>query len=481
MPRCQYVHLAFATANLTRGPCSGDGSTQCWIEDVREFEIDGRRQYRCIFHAPPSIASPDWPAETRSSMCHAELQRLLEVWITHNIAEVASGRPASDFVLPRVRVKSIRIVDQEVLGGIILSGSRLHTFHLGDCGVAGSIDLRNVSISGLFSLQDTIVCGSVSLENCTVSGSVLLTGATIKKEFDVARASLNGRLIALEGAIGQLVIGYTDLKQESGFAWIALDSIDYRTHIGARIKFRHVEFTGSGLDENDEPRFWFRSADCSLLTFTSCNVSKLDFYEADLAGARFINCDWHGEDARNNYCKAQLHDTRVGSKSLDVTEGLQALYTQLKKIYEDAGDFRQAGEFHYREMEARHATAKLEGPSFERGILWAYGFFADFGESYKKLASWLLASFFVFGAFIMLIEGCTKGFKVSPWYTLPVTYLRDVGLTFLAIIPSAFRGAHEHRLHSLGWLSEAFLILETILAAALATLFVMAIRRRFRR
>lgn len=211
------------------------------------------------------------------------------------------------------------------------------------------------------------------------------------------------------------------------------------------------------------------------------DLSNADFLGADIKETRFEVCRW-GKPVKSPYSIVHRHklilDKYKNSRSSDDEEvkknaedeiiKLSSLYLQLKKNMEENHYYRQAGEFHYREMEIREM---MEKSKLDKPMLWLYRRLADYGESWGKLGIYLLLSFPLFAGFVYGWEWLVGDGSLALWESLETVVK--------AVVPSVFRkGADFSYLH---WVSKVIIIIETVTALVLAALFAMSVRRRFRR
>lgn len=479
MPRCQFTDFRFEHTEHP-GPYSGDKTEQCWMEDTREFDIEGEKQHRCIFHAPRDVTTTDWPLSKRNDLQSAIFKRLITRWNSDNRMRLQTGEEPYEFLLPQIEAGRILLQELDSLGSLMIPESRLEGLVLADSTVYGELDLGHSEIRDALLLQGTDIESTLNLWFTKIERFASIRDSRISC-IDLRNTTFNAPLSMAHGCVGTLRVIDTILNAGSDISMTEICKVEYMSHFGLKLKFMNVTFRDPIDDISAFKDLWFGNADCSNVAFLGCNVAYLNFIDSDISETKFVSCDWRGATSGSDYCKLGIHDRIVREWNAKGIAKLMSVYTQLKRAYADARDFRQAGDFHFREMELRRKLAREGGWSFERAALALYHWVADFGENYQKLGLWLIGSFFIFGAFVTVIEGYAKGFHLYPWYALPKTYFKEVALTFLAIIPSTFRGAREDGLQGLYWLSKALLMLETVIAAALATLFVMAIRRRFRR
>jgi uncharacterized protein YjbI with pentapeptide repeats len=260
--------------------------------------------------------------------------------------------------------------------------------------------------------------------------------------------------------------------------------------------------------------------------FDGANFSKpseIVFDDVDLSRALFSNCDvsqvW--------FTSSVQWGKRKGSRGLAVfdetiplgqefAEGLQRdgqrdycaycaaeqIYHQLKKNYDSRLDYRTANEFHFSEME----MTRLAGPTAGR-LLWLrrwwyprlslvalYRYASDYGNSYRKPLAWML--FFILFAFPVLFplrgvglkrQGATQAETYASKWNVQKSYgenlwaeVRLAGKGAITSVDAAtFQKSAEYT-PAYPW-GRVLAIFETLLTSSLFALFLLAIRRQFRR
>jgi uncharacterized protein YjbI with pentapeptide repeats len=251
---------------------------------------------------------------------------------------------------------------------------------------------------------------------------------------------------------------------------------------------------------------------------------KIVFDGVDLSRALFHNCDvshvWFTSSVKwakreGNHGLAVFEETIPLEQ--EVVEGLQRngqrdyqavaqIYQQLKKNYDSRLDYWTANEFHFGEMEMK----RLAGPTTGR-LLWLrrwwhrnlsfvawYKDASDYGNSYRKPLLWLLGTLLA-ATLLFPIPGLElkqpiSGNAVS---TASVTYIRVwnrqeswtnnfwteaklIGKSGITAIDTAtFQRTPEYTpVYPRG---RVVAIVETLLTSSLFALFLLAIRRQFRR
>lgn len=182
-----------------------------------------------------------------------------------------------------------------------------------------------------------------------------------------------------------------------------------------------VEFTNVEYAQNDPPQF--RYADLSRCLFLRTDLRKIDFtgvqwckkisdgewfsrvgvYDeiAELEEQIFFQSPhwrayqiWFGHN-RSNEGTERSEDIGRG-----VWPEIERLYRQLKKNYEDRGDFPRAGDFHIGEKEARRQNPDTSESM--RLLLATYRALSKYGERVLPALFWLM----------LVVAGCAFGYSL---------------------------------------------------------------------
>jgi uncharacterized protein YjbI with pentapeptide repeats len=243
---------------------------------------------------------------------------------------------------------------------------------------------------------------------------------------------------------------------------------------------------------------------------------KIIFDDVDLSHALFHNCDvsevWFTSSVR--WAKRGSNGVAVFDESvpLEHARSLQRggerdyraiaqLYQQLKKNYDSRLDYWTANEFHFGEMEMKRLATPTEGP-----VLWLrrpmhrwlsltawYRYASDYGNSYRKPMLWLLAMLVLF-ALLFPLPGVglrqtgtsyTETYS-SVWHAgapLKKSFQWAVGLfgkSMIVTVDTATFQRNPEYAPVYPW-GRVLAIAETLLTSTLFGLFLLAIRRQFRR
>lgn len=261
------------------------------------------------------------------------------------------------------------------------------------------------------------------------------------------------------------------------------------------------------------------------IVFYKTYLGQALFHNCDVSGVTFSSVTWRKrkpggksmvleEEKKFSLDRAVASALRPGPDSHDERDyGLIAeLYQQLKKNYDDRRDYWTAGDFHYGEMEMKRLHSRSRWPWVRwlhqyLGLVAWYKYFSCYGESYVR-PLWLLAAVLV--AFVLLypLAGLRTTPPVSTTVTqqapppMPATELSYCHFAeFIRAHPgSRWSGGKKaffgHSLMTtlsvtslqkgLGYepvypWGRALALLQLLLTSTLIALFLLALRRQFKR
>jgi hypothetical protein len=283
--------------------------------------------------------------------------------------------------------------------------------------------------------------------------------------------------------------------------------------------FDQAEFRGTEFRLRVKGR---PSAVFALAKFTK--PGEIVFDEVDLSRALFHNCDvsqvWFTSSVQwakreNNHGLAVFDETIPlkqeygrelrGDRQRDYRAVAQ-IYQQLKKNYDSRLDYWTANEFHFGEMEMKRLAMPTSGPLLWLRRWWHrnlsfvawYRRASDYGNSYRKPLLWLLGTLAA-AALLFPIPGIGLKPPISgdaasaasvtysrvwnrqeSWTNNFWTEAKLIGKSGITAIDTAtFQRTPEYTpVYPQG---RVVAILETLLTSSLFALFLLAIRRQFRR
>jgi len=237
------------------------------------------------------------------------------------------------------------------------------------------------------------------------------------------------------------------------------ESLDNCMFAGGTVRFDQVE-------QSPEARISFKNADLSRAHFLGTNVQSIEF-----TGVKWCrvpgNQEW--------FDRAGLYDEvrEEGETFSKPWPGIERLYRQLKKNYEERGDYPRAGDFHIGEKEMRRRNPETRwGP---RLLLNIYRALSKYGERALPAVLWLIGIVLVcMTAYVSL--GAMPGGKptpLSPWRI--ADWIRGLTIsmetTFFPVQSAGFRDAWPRLLN----------VIQRILSPPIIALLVLALRQRVKR
>jgi len=250
--------------------------------------------------------------------------------------------------------------------------------------------------------------------------------------------------------------------------------------------FKYTQFSG---DRNYEPELHLVGVKFALMEsaeFFNANLRRVSFKHSSLERVRFYSCTWKKE-GRYNILPEDITDHASGIKD---TEEIVRLYVQLKKSYETNGDFIGASDWYYREMEARRRLYLNRGKPLLRilkpyfGLISLYKGVSDYGENYSRPLCLLIILALSF-TFIYLLSGFSvSGEVVNYRFCLDcgvsAKLLNDLAKAFVCSLSAMTLQVGKTVKLEGGW-SAFWFSVQLVLTAILVSLFLLALRRKFRR
>ena len=244
------------------------------------------------------------------------------------------------------------------------------------------------------------------------------------------------------------------------------------------------------------------------------------FDDVDLSRALFHNCDvsqvWFSSSVewakREGNRGLAVFEETIDLKQ-EFAEGLQRygqrdyravaqIYQQLKKSYDSRLDYWTANEFHFGEMEMKRLAGPMDGWLFlglrrwwhrNLSLVALYRWASDYGNSYGKPMQWLLAILVLFATLLPLPgvglkrQGAKQAESYASVLDVQKTYAPNLWAevrlfgksTITSVDAATFQRSAEYA-PTYPW-GRVLAIFETLLTSSLFALFLLALRRQFRR
>ena len=306
--------------------------------------------------------------------------------------------------------------------------------------------------------------------NATFEKVVLFPGATFEKEANFKWVTFGeGATFGKEAPRPDVMFGgetIFDQCSANGRLTFAGQSEEKRI-------FRDCQLSFMNVTRGADSQIHFRYADLSQCHFMRTNLRTVDFN-----GVRWpkVKTEWFG--------RAGIYDEIQGGPPDPERANAQAsgerrwyeierLYRQLKKNYEERGDYPRAGDFHIGEKQARRKNPETKwGPW---GLLTIYRALSKYGERALPAFLWLLSV--VLGcALLYLLVGIPPVGTETP---LSISRGTDWVRALLYSTRVSMLAEGTEGIKHLG--AQATQVLQSILSPVLVALFALALRQQLKR
>jgi len=367
-------------------------------------------------------------------------------------------------------------------------------------------------------MHETVFVKPCSFQRAIFLNDVDFWAANFQHNVDFWGATFNGNVSFNMGSFGG-VANFTDVRfagaVEFKMAHFQWDNSASTVNFG-------LIFTGVRCEKPEKVTFY--QVNLSNAVFHNCDVSKFDFSDVtwrrrsngkQMVYDEVISLDYvYNVDSDLNPLKGVVVGRALDSRGSDPRNYrlIAELYQQLKKNYDERRDYTTAGDFHYGEMEMKRLTSSrrnraLRWLHINLGLAAWYKYASDYGESYVKPWSWLLLVVFVFMLLYPLVGlqldrsrsnpsvasqpiGAIEARpKLTYWHPLQGSSdthsprqarLALIGHSLLATLYiAAFQKDLTYQ-PSYPW-GHLLALVETLLTSTVGGLFLLAVRRQFKR
>lgn len=457
-PRCSYTHPRFSNCLGHRFDIAESGfgvthfsnpSPRCWVTDLGNFGTKEIPEFYCVFHAPldkEPVDRNDWEHRKTGYIQAKQLRTLLDEWNAENIRRSKSkdmykASNPLEFMLPGMRCI-----------GIDLSG---YTF-------SGPVDFESSTIIG-GTFESAIFCDHASFESVTFSHCPNFNSTAFKGGVDFDAATFEGTALFVSTAFSSRTSFNTATFCDDAYF---LDA----TFNGSSAKFVSTIFNGIVN---------FKSA-----TFSADAIfDTTNFYKK----AVFINAQFDSSTVfSNSLFKAapEFHDAKLhqgsdfrGTTFKDKTSrGAPSAYRTLKLAMGNVQSRKEEMDFYALEQES--IRKQPDTPLSDNIFSTLYLLFSDYGRSFVRPLAWLLgiiAWFIPFYGVLLLIFA-----KPVEQYPFIIQFAIEQVIRPFNIWTT--KGAEKITALADGYtlLFQCIASVQSLLSISLITLFLLAVRRRFK-
>lgn len=244
----------------------------------------------------------------------------------------------------------------------------------------------------------------------------------------------------------------------------------------------------------------FRNLNLNDVKFINSDLTNCSFLNSNIKDTSFINCKFNYQELIDekiflNTEKSNFFDNDLWDKTEsfgkwgkeNISSGnLENVINEYKLFeinFDGNKDYEKAGEFHKKRFELERTYSKK---SLKKFLLTLYNWSSDYGENYKKSLGWFGIFFLIFTVIYMLFGLIYNGeyrnlemvINDYSWGKL----IEDFNISLLYSFNNAVPLKKDlEYLKSANIYTSFFSILETFIQTILAALFVIGLRRKFKR
>lgn len=213
-------------------------------------------------------------------------------------------------------------------------------------------------------------------------------------------------------------------------------------------------------------------------TFTDAHLGKTYFLGSKIDDVNFADCQWRGDTAR----RRRLYDETDRPEGI-AERKIRRLYIQLKRNYERVRDFELAGDWHYGEMDSR----RRDSSKSERFVLTLYKYVNGYGESYLRPLAilgcvWVLSSLLYLANGFHIVRLSERSIDYQMCWFCGWNWDNFIGFGKALLFSAGAMALQVGRGFELGGIgSHITYIAQLLCTAILLPLFLLALRRRFKR
>lgn len=318
---------------------------------------------------------------------------------------------------------------------------------------------KDVVLVGNVFNGNIIIQGCDFLGNCICSNNFkknVLIKELLKPENKMKRTKFDGILTLNGGIEGRLLMSKVILNEAFNF---------YPSMIGNQ----NVIF--DSLEINKYAKFSSIIIPNSVL-FSNLDLSKCSFLYSKFDEALFSDCYFSDN---KTYDERQLIENNILVKHKDVLNELR----MFEMSFDKRKNYEEAGKFHCKALELQR---KMDTNLIKKLLLWLYKMSSEYGENYVRCLVLILITLLIFSITYLFTGINYSGYNI--WWldgSKPKLFT-DWGSSLLySLISSSPIRRDSEVIKSIGGWTTGFSILQAIIQTILGTLFIIGIRRKFKR
>lgn len=349
-----------------------------------------------------------------------------------------------------------------------------------DCEFNEDVKFRNIKFGDL-SIEKAFFRKNLIIFNCDFENGIFFNDVTIEGEFNIEKG------VGLKPTNIREARFVCCFKGKVYFNFINFEYINLKRSIfGDRtIMFNHclIEKLGIFRDLHLKPNVVFNNIDLTNCSFLNSNFEDVKFSSPTIDIENHIDYLFLTNDLEKNINKFKGYGISNLDKMIgEVNESnLSDEYRSFEKNFDRNKNFDLAGLFHQKYFDIK---TKFEKGKINKFILYSYKWFSNYGESYTKPLSWFLFLIFAFSVLYLFTGLEYKDGSVIFYLDSGNIYLflNDIALSLIFSILNSFPVKRDIELvKAANGVTVFFTVFQTAIQSILLTLFVIALRRKFKR
>ena len=350
------------------------------------------------------------------------------------------------------------------------------------------------------SFNYTTFSGPVSFRKAMVKVQLSLTGARLRNKlmFDGTTLADKARVLLWEI---DFVHGTSDVEMEKGLERGQIvepaGQIEFRDITAGMncVSFLHTDILTDRLlvrfanvKWKTDPKQFIFDARFAFCQDSTCWPEATGLPKNEIASLAPM---FHAEQLGPSDETLEQREQRAAKMLADcvplVMQDVERIAREIRLSYEKYGHYGDAGDYYVAEMDFR--SVRLPRRAWlKRPAMWIYRSVSLYGESPTRAAFVLLgilgaaALVYLFTGFAFQGKPVQQKFTLNPnHWTLPVLdYAKALLFALANVVPGYFRIQSDKLASTSGW-TTAVSMIQAVFGATTLTLFLLAIRRRFRR
>lgn len=349
-----------------------------------------------------------------------------------------------------------------------------------ECVFNKNVIIRNMKFSGLH-IENTVFNKNIIIYNSIFDDGIYFNDVIINGEFNFDQSSRQKNIVINEARF------ICDFNGKLSFNNVTFKYVNFtRSVFGDRtIVFNHCSFDKLAIFRNLHlsSNIVFNNIDLTNCSFLNSNFEEVKFSTPSIVIEQHIDNVFCNDNLDENV--KSLEGLGIYNKEEIIKEvnesNLADEYRSFEKNLDRNKNFDLAGRFHKKYFDIK---TKYEKKKINKFILKLYKWISNYGESFSKPLFYFCVLIFAF-SIIYLLSGLEyKDGAIIYYFKCDNIYkfYNDIALSFVYSVINSFPVKRDIDLIQAANGFTIFLtVLQTIIQSILITLFIIALRRKFKR